>query len=98
MAKSHMVKRSVVLTVQLVVFVPLFVAFIFCAWTAWNRSNLPYNDMGRYFNDEQVAVYQEQTLEVYMFISVILFLAVAFLAGLIVKTVRFKPKVSGGTG
>ena len=98
MLKSHMVKRSVLLTVQLVVFVPLFAAFIFCAWTAWSRYNLPYNEMGRYFNDEQVVVYQEQTLEVYTFISVILFLALAFLAGLIVKTIRFKPKVSGEAG
>jgi hypothetical protein len=95
MAKSHMVKRSVLLTVQLVVFVPLFAAFVFCAWTAWSRYNLQYNEMERYFNDEQVAVYQEQALEIYMFISVILFLAVAFLAGLIIKTIRFKPKISG---
>jgi hypothetical protein len=98
MAKSHMVKRSVLLTVQLVVFVPLFAAFVFCAWTAWSRYNLQYNEMERYFSDDQVVVYQEQTLEVYMFISVILLLASAFLAGLIVKTIRFKPKVSGGRG
>jgi hypothetical protein len=96
MAKSHMVKRSVLLTVQLVLFVPLFAAFVFCAWTAWSRYNLAYNEMGKYFSDEQVVVYQEQAMEVYMFISVILFLAVAFLAGLIVKTIKFKPKVSGG--
>lgn len=31
----------------------------------WSRSNLPYNEQGRYFDSATATVYQEQSLLVY---------------------------------
>lgn len=85
------IKRSVLLTVQTLLLVPLAILFILFAWTAWRRYDLPYNEMGRYFDEEQVVVYEEQALEIYILISIVLFAAVALIVRLIFKTIRIKP-------
>jgi len=84
------VKRSVLLTAQLLLLVPLVILFVLFAWTAWRRYDLTYNEMGKYFDEGQVAVYEEQALEVYVLISIVLFLAVALIVRLMVKTIRLK--------
>jgi hypothetical protein len=84
------VKRSVLLMVQTLLLVPLVILFLIFAWTAWRRYNLPYNEMGRYFDEGQVVVYEEQALEVYVLISIVLFAAVALIVRLMLKTIRLK--------
>jgi hypothetical protein len=69
----------------------LVILFIFFAVTAWQRYNLPYNEMGRYFDESQVIVYEEQAWEVYMLISIVLFAAIGLVVSLISKTIRLKP-------
>jgi hypothetical protein len=75
---------------QLLLLIPLVILFIIFSWTAWRRYNLPYNEMGRYFDGGQVVVYEEQALEVYVLISIALFAAVAVIASLMLKTIRLK--------
>jgi hypothetical protein len=85
------VKRSVLLMVQILILVPLVISFFFAAWTAWSRYNLPYNEMGRYFDEGRAVVYEVQALEVYLLISLVLFIAVALMVSLMLKTIRLKP-------
>jgi hypothetical protein len=85
------VKRSVLLIAQLLLLVPLVASFILSTWTAWRRYNLPYNEMGRHFDEGHVVVYEEQAIEVYVLISIVLFAAVALMVRLMLKTIRLKP-------
>lgn len=54
--------------------------FVFCAsgfaasaWLWWLRSNLPYNEEGRYFDG--LVVYEEQSASAYLVLALIFFLA-----------------------
>ena len=85
------VKRSVLLGAQILLLVPLVISFILTAWTAWRKFNLPYNEMGRHFDEGPAVVYEEQALEVYVLISIVLFAAVALIVSLMLKTIRIKP-------
>jgi len=85
------VKRSVLLVAQFLLLVPLVVSFILAAWTAWRRYNLPYNEMGKYFDEGRAVVYEEQAFEVYVLMSIVLFAAVALMVSLMLKTIKIKP-------
>ena len=77
--------------VQTLFLVPLVILFLIFAWMAWRRYNLPYNEMGRYFDEGQAVVYEVQALEVYVLISIVLFVAVALIVRLMFKTMKLKP-------
>ena len=76
---------------QILILVPLVISFILAAWTAWSRYNLPYNEMGKYFDEGRAVVYEEQAFEVYVLISIVLFAAVALMVSLMLKTIKIKP-------
>ncbi|MEZ5986133.1 MAG: hypothetical protein R3B94_09295 [Hyphomonas sp.] len=60
-----------ILSVMLLVFCAS--GFAASAWTWWQRSNLPYNEEGRYFDG--LVIYEEQSASTYLVLAVIFFLA-----------------------
>ena len=79
---------------QILILVALVISFLLAAWTAWSRYNLPYNEMGRYFDEGRTVVYEVQAVEVYLLISIVLFAAVVLMVSLMLKTIRLKPAKS----
>lgn len=53
----------------------LLIAGALLAALWWSRSNLPYNEQGRYFDSATAVVYQEQNLAIYAVLAIGLFMA-----------------------
>lgn len=56
----------------IILFVFSSLGFVASAWLWWKRSNLPYNEEGRYFDG--LVVYEEQGVSAYLVLAVIFFL------------------------
>ena len=63
---------------SIILFVFSSLGFVASAWLWWKRSNLPYNEEGRYFDG--LVVYEEQSVSTYLVLAVIFFLT-SLLAG-----------------
>jgi energy-coupling factor transporter transmembrane protein EcfT len=59
------IKKAFILSVQ--IFICLLLVFLtaFFGWQFFMQSRLPYNEMGRYFDEEKIVVYHEQAVPFY---------------------------------
>jgi hypothetical protein len=67
----------------------LFVTTFFIV-TYFKVHDLPYNEMGRYFDENEVVVYDEQAVGVYGFISVVFSIGTLIMMKIVVT--RFKSR------
>ena len=63
---------------SMILFVFSSFGFVASAWLWWQRSNLPYNEEGRYFDG--LVVYDEQSASAYLVLALVFFL-ISLLAG-----------------
>lgn len=70
----HVIKTAF----QIIFSVTLISLIIFLVTELWVRSNLQYNEAGRYFDEEHAVVYHEQTLAIYWIFLLIVVLLLGY--------------------
>ena len=88
MISRRFIRRGILLTIQLVILVLLMFLMVFFSWEFFTRYNLPYNEMGRYFDEENSVVIHEQTLPFFGFLALLFLVLSVVSAFWIFKTIK----------
>jgi hypothetical protein len=82
------VTKSIIVSGQFFLCLLMVLLTAFFGWEFCFRYGLVYNEMGRYFDEENVVVYDEQAMPVYGMIFVFCLLTLIMMCGCTLKTVR----------
>ena len=76
-----------------VVFVVLVFLSLISSYANIIRLNLPYNDQGRYFDEERSIVYHEQSIFSFGFFTIVLLLLTLLIGILILRSLKVKADI-----
>ncbi len=80
--------RILLRSTQFLLLVILLLLFIFNGYFFLKTYHLPYNDQGRYFDEESSLVYHEQSVPIYGFSALILLLLLIWVSKWMLNTMK----------
>jgi hypothetical protein len=86
--EPNTIKKSVIVSAQFTLCFLLVLLTAFSGWEFFFRYRLAYNEMGRYFDEEEVVVYHEQAIPFYGLFFVLCLLTLTMACRWTLKTVQ----------